>query len=168
MKKTLIIIILVVYIASIAVVNFFGLEIKVFDGTTYVESILCNTVTLQNENPIEITPSRYRGPNNDIPLFIFDFTPSPDGNPYTTDDESIIINPNVIQMNYEVLPHLADSTEVKFEFDTVAMEGVAVFHELSKSFIFLKPNKLFNVTIKATDGSNKSTTISIMGRIPNN
>ena len=32
MKKTMVIIILVVFIASIAVVNFFGLEIKQFDG----------------------------------------------------------------------------------------------------------------------------------------
>lgn len=168
MKKTLVIIILVIYIASIAVVNFFGLEIKVFDGTTYVESIACNTVTLQSENPIELTPSRYRGTNNDIPLFIFDFTPAPDGESYTADAESIVTNPNAVQVNYEVLPHLADNTEVKFEFDEAAMDGFAVFHELSKTFIFLKPNKLFNVTIRSTDGSNKSTTISIMGRIPNN
>ena len=39
MKKTIVIITLLIYIASIAVVNFFGLEVKVFDGITYVESI---------------------------------------------------------------------------------------------------------------------------------
>ena len=161
MKKTLILIILVVYIASIAVVNFFGLEIKVFDGTTYVESIICGTVTLQNENPEEIIATNYL---NGVPLFEFNFTPSPDGNPYTDDEESIVMNPNAVQINYEVLPHLADSTEVKFEFDATAMEGVAVFHELSKSLIFIEPDVILYVTIRATDGSNKSTTIAIMGR----
>ena len=100
------------------------------------------------------------------PLFIFDFVPAPEDQPYSDDDESIIANPNAIQINYEVLPHLADETGVKFEYDTEAMEGAVVFHELSHTFVFLKPNKVITVTIKATDGSNKSTQICIMGRIP--
>ena len=51
MKKTIIIVILVVYIASIAVVNFFGLAMKEFDGVEYVQEIKCNGVTVLNENP---------------------------------------------------------------------------------------------------------------------
>ena len=42
MKKTIVIVILVVYIASIAVVNFFGLKIKEFEGVEYVEEIRCD------------------------------------------------------------------------------------------------------------------------------
>ncbi len=169
MKKAIVVIILVVYIASIAVVNFFGLETKVFDGITYVESIICNTVTLQNENSIKLTPADYYNINGvQVPLFVFDFTPAPDGSAYTSEDESIIKNPNAIQINYEVLPHLADETAVKFEFDHAAMEGVAVFHELSKTLIFLKPKKLFFVTIRAQDGSNRSTTIAIYGKLSEN
>ena len=49
MKKTIVIVIILIYIASIAVVNFFGLEVKVFDGITYVESIQCNSITVHNE-----------------------------------------------------------------------------------------------------------------------
>ena len=163
MKKTIVIIILLIYIASIAVVNFFGLEVKVFDGITYVETIQCNTITLRNENPVTLSPKQTLGGK---PLFIFDFVPAPEDQPYTDDDESIIANPNAIQINYEVLPHLADETGVKFEYDTEAMEGAVVFHELSHTFVFLKPNKVITITIKATDGSNKSTQICIMGRIP--
>ena len=163
MKKTIVIIILLIYIASIAVVNFFGLEVKVFDGITYVETIQCNTITLRNENPVTLSPKQTLGGK---PLFIFDFVPAPEDQPYTDDDESIITNPNAIQINYEVLPHLADETGVKFEYDTEAMEGAVVFHELSHTFVFLKPNKVITITIKATDGSNKSTQICIMGRIP--
>lgn len=165
MKKTIIILILVVYIASIAVVNFFGLEIKVFDGITYVESIECNTVTVQNENPVTLMPKQEL---NGIPLFIFDFVPAPENNPYTTDDESIITNPNAVQINYEVFPHLADETGVRFEYDKEGMEGLVVFHEMSRTFVFLEPNKMFTITIKATDGSNKSTQLYLMGRITNN
>jgi hypothetical protein len=165
MKKTLIIIILVIYIASIAIVNFFGLEIKIFDGITYVERIECNTVTVQNENAVTLEPTQMLGGK---PLFIFDFIPAPDGGAYTAEDESVITNPNTVQINYEVLPHLADETGVKFEYDKNAMEGSVVFHEISGTFVFLKPNKIITITIKSTDGSNVSTTISLMGRVPKN
>ncbi len=171
MKKTIIIIILVIYIASIAIVNFFGLETKLFDGITYVDSISCASVTLQNETPVELYPSSYIGTNN-TPLFIFDFIPSQNGD-YTMEPESILSNPNAVQINYEVFPHnadilLSDGKSVKFEYDSVAMSGVAMFHEESNSLIFLKPLKMFTVTIRSADGSNKSTTISIMGRVPKN
>ena len=165
MKKTIVIVILAVYIASIAVVNFFGLEIKVFDGITYVEDILCESITVQNQNPVTLEPKQMLG---DKPLFMFEFTPSADGFGYTTDDESIIRNPNAVQINYEVFPHLADETGVQFEYDKEANEGVVVFHELSRTFVFLQPNRMITITIKATDGSNVSTTIAIMGTIPQN
>jgi hypothetical protein len=157
MKKTMVIIILVVFIASIAIVNFFGLEIKVFDGITYVEKIECDTITIQNENPVTLTPSRDL---NGIPLFVFEFIP-PENGEYTTDEESILANPNAVQINYEVFPHIADETGVVFEYDQSS--NIAVFHELSRTFTILKPNKVFTITVRSTDGSNKSTTISVIG-----
>ena len=156
MKKTLVIVILVVYIASIAVINFFGLEIKVFDGISYVEKIECNSITVQNENPITLVSQREL---NGIPLFVFEFIPSPDGE-YTTDAESIIKNPNAVQINYEVLPHTASERGVVFEYDQSS--NTAIFHEFSRTFTFIKPNKVFTVTVKSTDGSNKKATISII------
>ena len=48
------------------------------------------------------------------------------------------------------------------------MAGVVVFHEISRTFVFLQPNRAITVTIKAIDGSNKSTQIVIMGKIPKN
>ena len=163
MKKTLVIIILVIYIASIAVVNLFGLEVSQFDGTTYVSAIQCDTVTFVGDNLTELTPKQYIGTNSDIPLFIFDFIPADPDSPYTTEEESILNNKNVIQINYEVLPHLAEDAEIKFEHDEGS--GVAIFHELSTSFIFLVPNKVYTITIRATDGSNVSTQVAIMGRL---
>lgn len=165
MKKTIIVIILAVYVASIAVVNFFGLEIKIFDGVTYVEEIQCDTVTVQNETPIDLYASAYLGEEKDIPLFVFDFIPAEKGE-YTDEDESILTNPNRIQLNYEVFPHLADDAEVKYEFDEAAMEGFVVYHELSRSFIFLKPGKIFTVTVRAMDGKDANIKVSIMGRMP--
>ncbi len=163
MKKTIVIVLLVVYIASIAVVNFFGLEVKVFDGITYVQEIQCNTVTVQNEDSVTVESKQMLGGK---PLFIFDFIPAPENAPYTAEDESIINNPNAVQINYEVLPHLADEAGVKFEYDREAMEGAVVFHELSKTFVFLQPNRAITITLRAIDGSNASTQIVIMGRVP--
>lgn len=163
MKKTIVIVILVVYIASIAIVNFFGLEIKVFDGVTYVEDIMCDSITVHNQTPVTLEPAQGLAGK---PLFIFDFIPAPADDPYTTEDESIVQNPNAVQLNYEVFPHLADETGVTFEFDTEAHEGAVVFHELSHTFVFLEPNHIITVTVKAIDGSNKSTQVAIMGRLP--
>ena len=163
MKKTIVIILLVVYLASIAVVNFFGLEVKVFDGVTYVTDIKCNTITVQNETPVTVESKQMLG---EKPLFIFDFIPADEANPYTAEAESIVNNPNAVQINYEVLPHLANETSVKFEYDKETNEGAVVFHELSRTFVFLKPNRAITVTIRATDGSNVSTQIVLMGRIP--
>ncbi len=162
MKKTIIVIILAVYVASIAIVNFFGLEVKVFDGITYVSEIQCESITLHSEGSSEIGIAQLLG---GVPLFIFDFTPAKDGKEYTSDDESILSNPNRIQINYEVLPHLADEAEVKFEFDSSNSDKV-IYHETSRSFIFLKPNAIVTITIRAMDGSNVSTQVSIMGTIP--
>ena len=163
MKKTIVIVILVVYIASIVVVNFFGLKSEVFDGITYVKEIQCNSVTVQNETPVTIESKQMLGGK---PLFMFDFIPADQENPYTAEAESIINNPNAVQINYEVLPHLADETGVKFEYDKETNEGAVVFHELSHTFVFLKPNRAITVTIRATDGSDVSTQIVLMGRIP--
>ena len=163
MKKTIVIVILVVYIASIVVVNFFGLKSEVFDGITYVKEIQCNSVTVQNETPVTIESKQMLGGK---PLFMFDFIPADQENPYTAEAESIINNPNAVQINYEVLPHLADETGVKFEYDKETNEGAVVFHELSRTFVFLKPNRAITVTIRATDGSDVSTQIVLMGRIP--
>lgn len=161
MKKTIVIVILAVFIASIAVVNFFGLEVKMFDSITYVTGIQCDTVTVHRIPSLELRPTTYIG---NTPLFQFDFIPAPDGEEYTADDESVSFNPNAIELNYVVFPHLADSTEIKFEYDEQSMSGVAVFLEDKNTLIFLKPDIIFTITIRATDGSNVSTTVAIRGK----
>ena len=160
MKKTIVVIILAVYIASIAIVNLFGLEIGVFDGVTYVSQIQVDTVTFHGDNSKVLWATQYAGKDGNIPVFEFNFIPADENNPYTLDN--LTDNPNIVEINYEVMPHLADAQEVKFEYDEEA--GVAVFHELSGSFIFLKPDVALTITIRAIDGSNISTQIRIKGR----
>ena len=160
MKKTIVIVILAVYIASIAVVNFFGLEVRQFESITYVTAIQCDTVVFHGDNSKVLYPSQYAGKDGNTPVFVFDFIPASPDTPYTVD--YIVANPTIVQLNYEVMPHLADVTGVKFEYDEDA--GVAVVHELSGSFVFLKPDVALTITIKAIDGSNTSTQVRIKGR----
>ena len=163
MKKTIVLIILAVYIASIAVVNFFGLQVRIFDGITYIDNIQCDTAYFHGNNSELLKPTKYLDGN--VPLFVFDFIPPEDPNsPYTADPESLIANPNVIQLNYEIFPHLATERSVRFEYDVQA--GYAVYHELSGAFIFLKSDVVLDVTIRATDGSDVSTKITIYCRAP--
>lgn len=159
MKKTIVIIILVVFIASIAVVNFFGLEIKQFESVNYVTAIQCDTVIFHGDNSKVLQPSSFVGKEGKTPYFIFDYIPADPENPYTM--ENLESNPNIVQVNYEVMPHLADESGVVFEYDIDS--GIAVYHELSGSFIFLKPDLPLTITIRATDGSNVSTQIRIKG-----
>lgn len=159
MKKTIIIVILVVYIASIAVVNFFGLKIKEFDHVEYVQEIKCESITVLNENPV--TVGMHKEPaEGEIPEFRFPFVKGD----YTTDPASLASNPNVVRINYEVLPHLADDSQIAFEFDKEGYADIVYFDEGTQTFVFLKRLKRIEVTIKATDGSNVKTTIKIMGK----
>ena len=161
MKKTIVVIILAIFIASIAIVNFFGLNIRIFDGQIYVSSIQCDTITFVGDNNKKIYAYEYvdMGKNGEIPLFEFNFIPADPNDPYTL--ENIPTNPNVIMLDYHVLDDLADVKDVDFEYDD--SQGVAVFYEehMTQSFVFLKPDQPITITIKAIDGSNVSTQVRI-------
>lgn len=155
MKKTIVIVILVVYIASIAVVNFFGLAIKEFDGVEYVQEIKCNGITVMNET--HKTYGVDKVSEDGIPEYRFDFIKGD----YTKDPESLANNPNVVRIDYEVLPHTADGSKVTFEFEE---KNYVHFDETTRTFVFLRNNRSLTVTLVATDGSNVRTTIVIKSR----
>lgn len=160
MKKAIVIVILVVYIASIAVVNFFGLEIKVFDKIVYVDSILCNSVIVRREGGGEILPDPE--PFNGLPVFTFAFIPPADGDAYTRDEESLAYNPNAVEIDYQVLPLNATNTHVTFIVDENS--SIAYFDASKKTAVFLKKGML-KVTIEAVDGSGVRTQFYIRARV---
>ncbi len=162
MKKTIVIVILVVYIASIAVVNFFGLAIKEFDGVEYVEEIKCNSITVMNENPKTYGEHQFENgkvPEDGIPEYWFGFI---EGN-YDKTPESLASNPNAVRIDYEVLPHTADGSKVDFIFEE---KNYVYFDEETRTFVFLRNNRSLTVTIVSTDVSNVKTTIEIKSKSP--
>lgn len=161
MKKTILFFILVIFVASIAVVNLFGLQAAVHDGTNYVTGIKCETITLLDGENKPIEPYAYY--KGGIPVFVFEFKYLPNDEEYTTDEASLAKNPNVIQLNVEVLPHNADNPALTYLYDEESYEGDLVFSEEHGAFVVLTSTRLFFVTIKSTDGSNVSTTIGFIG-----
>lgn len=165
MKKTIVIVILVVYIASIAVVNFFGLKIKEFEGVEYVEEIRCDSITVLNETPITMEPKKISAPDengNSVSEFYFDFI----SGTYTDDAASLAANPNRIRLNYDVLPHTADTSSIAFVCkDVVDKDGnlLVQFDSATQTVVFLEPWVTIEITIKATDGRKALKTIKIMG-----
>ena len=155
MKKVIIILILAVFIASIAVVNFMGILPVPKDSTNYVTDIQVDSVNFLGENNREIKPTLL----GTMPLFTFDFIDSGDGEVYELDDD----NPNIVTFaqSLKVFPTNATNKDVEFIYDQDA--GIAYYHELSNSFIFLKPGML-TVTIKSLDGHGASTTITFWAR----
>ena len=92
-----------------------------------------------------------------FPEYRFDFVKGD----YTKDPESLASNPNVVRIDYEVLPHTADGSKVTFEFEE---KNYVHFDEATRTFVFLRNNRSLTVTLVATDGSNVRTTIVIKSR----
>lgn len=154
MKKTVIIAILIIYLGSLVIVNFFGLKIKNFEGTKYVENIDCQ-ISLRRDEDAEV--KTYADPmDENTTWYVFNFTPGI----YGADEESSMTNPNMIIFSPHVYPENADNTRVNFLYDKTAAEGICVFFEKSMSLCFLKPGGI-TLTIEAADGSNVKQTMFI-------
>lgn len=162
MKKTVVIIILAIYLASVAVVNFFGLEIKVYDGETYVGAIEVSEVVFLGNNNETLTPRRME---DGTLYYVFDYIPVEE----SEDGTSELSNRNMVRLEYKMYSEdgqLMDHDENRVEFIYSEDSGVAFHHEGTGSFVFLKPNQLFTVTIKATDGHNAKTQVIVMAVDP--
>lgn len=161
MKKTVVVIILAIYIASVAVVNFFGLEIKQYDGETYVGNIEITEALFLGNNNVPLSPMRMA---DGTIYYVFDYIPPEDGGNYSADDVS---NRNMIRLDFVLYSEAGQQMpydDGRVEFIYSADSGVAFFHEGTGSFVFLKPNQLFTITIKATDGHNAKTQVRVMAR----
>ena len=162
MKKVIILVIGLIYVASIAVVNFFGLEVQVFEGTTYVSEITVDRVRVLNPDAETDFVEPDANLVNGKKLYRIEFTPAPEGEPYTDAPESIAQNPNAVFLDLLFSPNDADNKKVSFVYDEAATAGKAVFFEEEHTVVFLKPGQLISLTVKAEDGSNVQTSILLL------
>ena len=132
MKKSVVILIAIIYIASIALVSFFGLQYKIFDEVVSVERI-----EILNEGLREnATWGKY-----------------------------VIISPDSkgewrYHINYRVYPDNASDARVEFSYDT-QNQNVSVD---STGLVTFKAPGMVKIQIIAIDGSNISTTLTIIAK----
>ena len=132
MKKSVIILIGVIYILSIAVVSFMGLKIDTFEETVYVQKI-------------EITNEGVKtAPNGELYIVI----------PFNSDSD----DGTVFQLEWRVYPDYATLGAVKFIYDeTITYASVSAFGAV----MFYKAGTSISVTITSIDGSMASQKITI-------
>lgn len=158
MKKTIIVIILAVYIASIAIVNFFGLEVTVADSETYISFIeIVDITNIKSDETLEYT----REEGYELPIYQFDFVPPEDGESYTL--ENIDTNPNMLQINFLLMSNkdeimAYEDGMIKIDYDNT--QNVAVYDEELCVLVFLKPVTI-TIYIRSTDLMGAVTAIDI-------
>ncbi len=153
MKKTVIIAILLIYLGSIVAVNFFGLKVKNFEGTKYVEHITWEAA-LTDDDRKEEKIIRNVNQSTGVENFIFQFKEGA----YSPDD--LTDNPNSVLLIPHVYPENADNKRVKLEYDKDAAEQCCVVKEDISTIIFFAPGAL-TIDIVAADGSNVKTTVYV-------
>ena len=132
MKKSVVILIAIIYIASIAIVSFFGLQFKVFDQVISVEKIELLGSELFDESEIW---GKY--------VII---RPDPNGQ-YR------------YHIQYRVYPDNASNSKVQFTFDKNSAPNVTVDET---GLVTFSSKGMVKVYIIATDGSNIQETLTII------
>ena len=134
MKKSVIVIIGVIYIMAIAVVSFFGLKIETFNQTTYVERVEC----INEELKVAVDGTKY----------------------IVVHYQDGVDTPTVVQLQWRVYPDEASRKNVSFAYDetstvaTVNAFGAVVFNKKGT----------ITIQILAMDGSSKSETVKVIAK----
>ena len=144
MKKTVIIAIFIIYLASIVAVQLFGIPATVPEGGAYVEALEITGVEhTEGETVHEMTDSK-----TGEKWYWFNFIDCPDEGGYTKDDNSLASNPNRIKVIYMLTPEDADTDALSYTFDN----DNAVFIPETEEVVFLKKVTVI-ITIKESKGS---------------
>ena len=148
MKKSMIIAIIVVYIISIVAVNFFGLEMKDFEGLIYATDFECTIVQLNEDGNIAI-----EGKYDEIEKeTMYTFTFAGQKGDYT--EETAIdpeLNPNIVFIQYRITPDNVDNKYIKIR--ELSPNENYIFDEKTQTIYFINPG-LAEFELSTTDGSN--------------
>ena len=147
MKKTVIIAILVIYLASILAVNFFGLQMVVPETTVYVDSITVNGITVEREVGSLDTWSEEN--TEGVTTYYFNYNRLSEGQ---SPEEF-----NRISVDYIVTPDNANNKEVDVICSSKYVEVV------DGDLVFLAPG-LVEVRLKSKDGSEKYVDFNIFAK----
>lgn len=139
MKKSTLIIILIIYVASIAIINFFGMSVKLYDEIINVTAVECINKTDKNTEVIESADKKILKVKFTEPANATDLTGT------------------MLQLQWRVLPDNATVKDVQFVYNT--QNTRVEFYEDEKGrktglMLFSGPTML-DVRIMSTDGLRK-------------
>ena len=147
MKKVNSILIVILYLASIVVISIFGLKVDVYKENIPVTSVECLNET-DEKSEVSIL-----GGKKLIKI------------PFTTSGDISDPNSTILYLNCRVLPDNASNKRLRYDYDKEKF-GDAVTMLLDEQGnargVFLVHKKVvFDMTITATDGTEKSTVVKI-------
>ncbi len=144
MKKANIIIIAVIYIASVALISIFGMSATTLEPTVIVTEVVCLN---ESSNGIDVAEVE----NEDGSTYTYIKVT------YTSDGNAVDLTGTMLQLEWRVYPDNATTDDVKFvytENDCVTFHtdgngketGLIFFHDVEELI-------LFQVKIQSTDGT---------------
>ncbi len=145
MKKATIILIAIVYLASIVIISIFGMKSVVYDEIIPVTEIQCLNKT---DEKTEVTTS---GNRKLIKV------------KYTTPGDAESLTGTMVQLMWRVLPDDATTKGVKFVYDENLTRATFVKDEAGNELglILFTGKVVLNVRIMSTDGSRVYTDVTI-------
>ncbi|MDD3397224.1 MAG: Ig-like domain-containing protein [Clostridia bacterium] len=134
MKKSIVIIIGIIYVASICLIGFFGMKIKAYNETIYVTNVECLNKDMRDGTDSQDNPYKYVILTYKLNL--------------------------AYQIEWKVYPENASNRNIEFSYDTsTTVANVNYFGAVT----FNKKGTI-TIQIKSTDGGNRGTTIKIIAR----
>ena len=151
MRKSVLVMILVIYIASILFIGFFGMEATLFNEKLYVEKIVITNETC-NDYSVHYLP------NEDLTYITFFYNDSYEG------DWESGLNPNTIILGFRVVPEDATNRAVAFSYDQNHEGGNPYGSVTDNGIVRFKRWGTITVTISALDGSSAKTRVAVVAR----
>ena len=171
MKKSTLILILVVYVASIVIINFFGMSVKVYDEEVAVSSVTCTNED-DPDNGVSITEGS-SGTKTIVVDFVAPAFDIDENNEPIKDDEGNVIfkdGGTTLFLEVDVKPNNAWKKQVDYVYDQDNKN--VCFHtdgtgRKTGMVLFYAPT-MFYCTIESTDGRFIRTTVLIWVKAPAN
>ena len=161
MKKAVILAIFVAYIASILIVQFFGLKVVEMQGNVYITDIEVSGFEFTNRD--ESVDAKYKmvvrlndAGGQQTNHYAGYFIPGT----YDMTEESLASNPNRVKILYTIVPYNASNQKLAFAYDKNAVEGIVYFDEETYEFVFLEA-KTVSIIITSQDGSTVRADVGI-------
>lgn len=155
MKKSVLIIIGIIYVAAIVAINFFGMKIFVYNKNIDVEQIVCLNKSEADKGIVVSKYTSYDGKEGVAITITFDRPANKN-----------LMTGTMLQLDLRVLPDKA--TKKQLSFTSTDSENVEFFTDengvQTGLILFYNRTSVFDVLVRATDNSNVSLRLKIKAK----